>query len=544
MAIMKLGETLDKQNKLKTEHENFKSVLDMTNSEAKAFFMKSKSYCSLPLPPYINFENLLDEISNKMNSYQNFNDPLDNPRKFDDINYKIYINKKESKYTWRQIKIIHPVLYIKLVNLITETDNWNIIVERFKIFQSNKNIKCLSIPNEKIINDEMDVANTVDNTEVINNTGETAEKQKKIKYKISNLEQEAIRLSLDYDFLITTDISDCYSSIYTHTISWALHDKTTAKQKQNDKKLLGNICDNILMDMTNGQTNGIPQGSILMDFFAEILLGYIDSILTEELNKILPKGSNYKILRYRDDYKIFTEEIILSDNILKKLNEILIDFGLKLNASKTKTSSNIINSIVKEDEISWLEQMQINDTAINTLLIIHKHSFEYNNTKCIDIALRNFYFKIENTKVIGPDQIYVLVSLLIDMGLRDPSKIYNIAAIISILMEMLKSKNTTEQLFKKIKNRFFFKSAHNYYIEIWLQRMIINQINNADFSEPICKVINKTPDINIWNNQWIKDNKLIDLIKFEKAIDWAKISNIPNVINYDEIAEFYDPYYE
>ena len=59
--------------------------------------------------------------------------------------------------------------------------------------------------------------------------------------------------------------------------------------------------------MNYGQTNGIPQGSVLTDFIAEIVLGYIDSKLSERIRKEI--GSiNYKIIRYRDDYRIFTNE--------------------------------------------------------------------------------------------------------------------------------------------------------------------------------------------------------------------------------------------
>jgi hypothetical protein len=36
--------------------------------------------------------------------------------------------------------------------------------------------------------------------------------------------------------------------------------------------------------MNNGQTNGIPQGSVLMDFIAEMVLGYIDECLSGCLN--------------------------------------------------------------------------------------------------------------------------------------------------------------------------------------------------------------------------------------------------------------------
>ncbi len=40
-----------------------------------------------------------------------------------------------------------------------------------------------------------------------------------------------------------------------------------------------------------------------MDFIAEIVLGYADTLITTEIKaaKIL----DYKILRYRDDYRIF-----------------------------------------------------------------------------------------------------------------------------------------------------------------------------------------------------------------------------------------------
>lgn len=52
------------------------------------------------------------------------------------------------------------------------------------------------------------------------------------------------------------------------------------------------------------QTNGIPQGGVLFDFIAEMVLGYSDLLLYEELQRI--GITDYKILRYRDDYRIFS----------------------------------------------------------------------------------------------------------------------------------------------------------------------------------------------------------------------------------------------
>jgi len=67
--------------------------------------------------------------------------------------------------------------------------------------------------------------------------------------------------------------------------------------------LLGNVIDDNLRNMTYGQTNGIPQGSVLMDFIAEIVLGYTDLELSHKINQL--KIEDYQIIRYRDDYRIF-----------------------------------------------------------------------------------------------------------------------------------------------------------------------------------------------------------------------------------------------
>jgi hypothetical protein len=40
-----------------------------------------------------------------------------------------------------------------------------------------------------------------------------------------------------------------------------------------------------MQGMNYGQTNGIPQGSVLMDFIAEMVLGYIDECLSECLDE-------------------------------------------------------------------------------------------------------------------------------------------------------------------------------------------------------------------------------------------------------------------
>lgn len=105
----------------------------------------------------------------------------------------------------------HPSFsYVALVDKITEPQNWGKIKERFKKFQQNPKIRCLSIP-VKAENKQRD-------------------KAQQISQWWEAVEQESIALSIDYDFIFETDIADCYSSIYTHSIAWAIETKETAKK--------------------------------------------------------------------------------------------------------------------------------------------------------------------------------------------------------------------------------------------------------------------------------------------------------------------------
>lgn len=122
-----------------------------------------------------------------------------------------------------------------------------------------------------------------------------------------NLEQAQIKLALDFNYCIHTDITDCYPSIYTHTIAWALHNKEWAKNNRDDG--LGNMIDGKIQSLQGQQTNGIPQGSVLMDLIAEIVLGYADIRLLDLADQ--ESLSEFKILRYRDDYRIFANKKML-----------------------------------------------------------------------------------------------------------------------------------------------------------------------------------------------------------------------------------------
>ena len=205
-----------------------KSILELSHEDARRFFLKPENYCSLDLPPYIAFGKLLTDVEQVLNGQQ-LSALSSKPRDHDDINYTI-LNNKDGKYAWRPFQLIHPALYVSLVHRITEEQNWQLICERFNEFFNNSQIRCLSLP-------------------VVSLTDEK-DKAEQVSHWWHEVEQKSIILSLDYEYLLETDITDCYGSIYTHSIAWALHTKSEAKKKENrnNNNLIGSVIDNHIQD--------------------------------------------------------------------------------------------------------------------------------------------------------------------------------------------------------------------------------------------------------------------------------------------------------
>ena len=63
-----------------------------------------------------------------------------------------------------------------------------------------------------------------------------------------------------------------------------------------------------------------------MDFVAECVLGYVDSAITTEFDE--PR--DFRILRYRDDYRIFTNSDERGEFILKVISDKLRSVGMRL----------------------------------------------------------------------------------------------------------------------------------------------------------------------------------------------------------------------
>ena len=278
--------------------------------------------------------------------------------------------------------------------------------------------------------------------------------------------------------------------------------------------------------------NGIPQGSVLMDLIAEMVLGYADLELSERIEELGIK--DFEIIRYRDDYRVFTNNPQEGDLIVKNITEILIDLGMRLNAQKTLASKNIVRDSIKPDKLYWISNNKRTKSLQEHLLLIHKLSEEHPNSGSLDKALNKFFNRIKNLK-FTKENITVLISILVEIAYKSP-RTYPIAtAILSKLIDLIESDELRDKLLDKITKRFK-KIPNTGHIQIWLQRAILKVDRKKNFEEKLCKKLNDSK-ILIWNSEWL-NQELEKLINEEPIIDEDIIKNINKVIDSSEVSLF------
>ncbi len=519
------------------------SILSLSSEDARKFFLRKESFCSIDLPVYFDFQPLINAFAEKIQhkSFKEclFNHGLDkdnrdfakDPKNIENINHKLYQNK-DGRYSWRPLQIINPAIYVFLVLEITKEDNWTFIQKRFKEFASYgencsmvktpSRIDCFSIP---LIPEET----KKDKASAITNWWQ-------------QIEQQSIELALEFPCFANTDITDCYGSIYTHTIPWALHGKEVIKENliTQENKYFGDEIDCLIRYMSFNQTNGIPQGSVLMDFIAEMVLGYVDLKLAEAIDTNSREIKGYKILRYRDDYRIFAksqEDVVV---VVKLLSEVLADLNLKLNTQKTFISNNVIRDSIKPDKLYWNTAKHGEKTLQQHLLLIHDLAQKHPNSGSVRKALDKFYRRIYPLQLFKESNSRVLVSILVDIAYNNPAAWSIVVSILSKILSLEPSKETILEIVGKIRDKF--ADVPNVgHLDVWMQRLTYNWDAEFKYDEPLCGVVLGKSNDAIWNVSWLR-KEFGDIIKDTSTINRNLLDKMENVIQPIEVELFNNQY--
>ena len=147
--------------------------------------------------------------------------------------------------------------------------------------------------------------------------------------------KERIRVALGFRYRLKVDIANCYNSIYTHAITWAICEKKEAKRMHitknyGTKKRLydfGDRLDKLTRYQKNNETNGIVVGPFTSRIISEIVLARIDSLLRDK---------NLVFKRYVDDYHFYFRSKEEAEGSIQVIERVINEYGLNLNMSKTE----------------------------------------------------------------------------------------------------------------------------------------------------------------------------------------------------------------
>lgn len=312
------------------------------------------------------------------------------------IPFKFRITHKDNDF--RELTLIHPINQINILNFYEEHKYLILYYCNISKFSLRKPHRIASL---KYFKDSTNKKNKNNESEF--EIIETSDKEYDglktfFSYKdFSNIYKfyesyEFQKSEKKFDNLLKFDISRCFDSIYTHTLSWSLTNKKIVKDNLGtNSNSMGGVFDTIMQKMNYNETNGIVIGPEFSRIFAELILQRIDRNVEQ---KLLEKNIIYKIdyeaYRYVDDFFIFYTDEKVKSEVLNLYKLKLKEYNLFFNESKTE---NYLKPIITKITIAK-EKIRI--------LIENSTIFKVNLDDENSIGVKYYYAKdiITNYKLI------------------------------------------------------------------------------------------------------------------------------------------------
>lgn len=185
-------------------------------------------------------------------------------------------------------------------------------------------------------------------------------------------------LEKKYELMWTLDVSKCFDSIYTHSLSWAVKDKSFTKKFKGIKGTFAEEFDRLMMFCNHDETNGIVIGPEMSRIFAEIILQCVDTEVIERLKngrESYQFGRDFAFRRYVDDVYIFAKKVDVATAVYECYADALTGYNLQTNTAKSTRSerpfisnkSRLIHEISRETN-AFLEKFLTKESGVRTLI--------------------------------------------------------------------------------------------------------------------------------------------------------------------------------
>ena len=129
-------------------------------------------------------------------------------------------------------------------------------------------------------------------------------------------------------------------------------------------------------------------------------------------------------------------------------------------------------------------------------------------------------------------ELSIAPSIATDIAYHNPRVIPVCCAIISkLLSELDDSRHMSLLIYSKLS-----RISNSGFAQIWLQRMLKDNLSGFKFSEKICELQNN--QISLWNYSWVKGKNMLNILNKTSIFLQAEFDRLDNIIPNNEIDPF------
>lgn len=295
----------------------------------------------------------------------------------------------------RLLAIPEPIAYRNLCKCLS--DNWENLIQHFEKYTKDHTYKVSRIHIRKIKDSKiifvMGVYDEPYELEVFDEKKHLFEMTHKDFAEDDYPEPD---LLIGKQYQVNADISNCFPSIYTHALCWALVGKPYSKSHKTGSWF--NDIDLYTRNIKAQETHGILIGPHASNLISEIVLVVVD-------DELIKKG--YQFIRNIDDYTCFAESNESAEKFLIDLASALKNFNLSLNHKKTEilklplaSTENWVRKLNSFSNIQDKDYLDLNDVRSyidSAVELMHKNK---DNS-----AILNYAIKVIAKKRITPNAL-------------------------------------------------------------------------------------------------------------------------------------------
>ena len=228
------------------------------------------------------------------------------------------------------------------------------------------------------------------------------------------------RAEKKFSHLLKMDVQNCFDSIYTHSIAWAISGGVDIYKDTFEGKCdgsIGALWDKMMQEMNYNETNGIVIGPECSRIFAEVMMQHVDQMVEQQLyEKGYRNKVDYECYRYVDDYFFFYNSEAVKVDAEQLFQMYLKEFKLSLSQEKSKTLERpfvtditkakiaidcLLNDTIKlytnEPEYEQSIEEEIEETEQDISMEAEEQLLKIDREKTLDCLTTDIYFRLNAT---------------------------------------------------------------------------------------------------------------------------------------------------